>query len=94
MVDVDVILSKLRKGNLPTEQEIKGLCDQAREILDKLENVATLSCPITMRVVSMVSQVVIGIIQIILKGRMSELYGGLPHRNLAHHQIVEHGIEN
>ena len=47
MVDVDVILSKLRKGSLPTEQEIKGLCDSAREILDKLENVATLTCPIT-----------------------------------------------
>ena len=47
MVDVDVILSKLCKGSLPTEQEIKGLCDSAREILDKLENVATLTCPIT-----------------------------------------------
>ena len=47
MVDVDEILSKLRKGSLPTEQEIKGLCDKAREILDKLENVALLSCPIT-----------------------------------------------
>ena len=47
MVDVDAILSKLRKGSLPTEQEIKGLCDSARDILDKLDNVATLTCPIT-----------------------------------------------
>ena len=43
MVDVDVILSKLCKGSLPTEQEIKGLCDSAREIFDKLDNVANLS---------------------------------------------------
>jgi len=47
MVDVDVILEKLRKFNLPTEQEIKGLCDKAREILDALDNVAQLECPIT-----------------------------------------------
>ncbi len=47
MVDVDVILSKLCKGSLPTEQEIKGLCDSAKEIFDKLDNVATLTCPIT-----------------------------------------------
>ena len=47
MVDVDVILEKLRKFNLPTEQEIKGLCDKAREILDTLDNVAQLECPIT-----------------------------------------------
>ena len=47
MVDVDEILSKLRKGSLPTEREIQGLCAQARDLLDKLENVATLSCPIT-----------------------------------------------
>ena len=47
MVDVDNILEKLRKGALPTEQEIKGLCDKAREILDQLENVASLQCPIT-----------------------------------------------
>ena len=30
MVDVDAILSKLRKGSFPTEQKIKGLCDSAR----------------------------------------------------------------
>ena len=47
MVDVDVILSKLRKGTLPTEQEIKSICDTARDLLDRLENVAILSCPIT-----------------------------------------------
>ena len=47
MDDVDVVLEKLRKGALPTEQEIKNLCDIAREPLDKLDNVATLSCPIT-----------------------------------------------
>ena len=47
MVDVDVILEKLRKFNLPTEQEIKSLCDKAREILDTLDNVAQLECPIT-----------------------------------------------
>ena len=47
MVDVDAILEKLRKFKLPTEQEIKGLCDKAREILDALDNVAQLECPIT-----------------------------------------------
>ena len=47
MVDVDNILEKLRRVELPTEQEIKGLCDKAREILDKLDNVAELKCPIT-----------------------------------------------
>ena len=47
MVDVDVVLEKLRKFKLPTEQEIKGLCDKAREILDPLDNVAELECPIT-----------------------------------------------
>ena len=39
MVDVDEVLSKLRKGLLPTEQEIKLLCDKAREILEPLENI-------------------------------------------------------
>ena len=47
MVDVDAIIEKLRKFKLPTEQEIKGLCDKAREILDTLDNVAQLDCPIT-----------------------------------------------
>ena len=47
MVDVDLILEKLRKFKLPTEQEIKGLCDKAQEILDTLDNVAELECPIT-----------------------------------------------
>ena len=47
MTDVDLILSKLRQGTLPTEQEIKNICDIARDLLDKLDNVATLSCPIT-----------------------------------------------
>ena len=47
MVDVDVILEKLRKFNLPTEKEIKGLYNKAREILDTLDNVAQLECPIT-----------------------------------------------
>ena len=47
MVDVDLILEKLRKFILPTEQEIKGICDKAREILDTLNNVAQLECPIT-----------------------------------------------
>ena len=47
MVDVDLIFEKLRKFKLPTEQEIKGICDKAREILDTLDNVAQLECPIT-----------------------------------------------
>ncbi len=47
MVDIDAILEKLRKFNLPTEHEIKQLCDKAREILESLDNVAELNCPIT-----------------------------------------------
>jgi len=47
MVDVDVILEKLRKFNLPTEKEIKGLYNKVREILDTLDNVAQLECPMT-----------------------------------------------
>ena len=47
MVDVDAILEKLRKFKLPTEQEIKQLCDKAKEILNPLDNVAELKCPIT-----------------------------------------------
>jgi len=33
MTDVDLILSKLRQGTLPTEQEIKNICDIARDLL-------------------------------------------------------------
>ena len=47
MVDLDKILEKLLQYKLPTEQEIKDLCDKAREILDTLDNVAVLDCPIT-----------------------------------------------
>ena len=47
MVDLDKILEKLRQYKLPTEQDVKKLCDKAREILDTLDNVAVLDCPIT-----------------------------------------------
>ena len=47
MVDPDLILEKLRNAKLPTEQEIKSLCDKASEILNTLDNVAELECPIT-----------------------------------------------
>ena len=47
MIEPDEILSKLKRGSLPTEQEIKELCVKAQEILDPLENVANLECPIT-----------------------------------------------
>ena len=47
MVDVDEVLEKLKIGTQITELEIKGICDKARELLDKLENVASLTCPIT-----------------------------------------------
>ena len=47
MVDLDKIIEKLRKFELPTEQELVELCEKAKEILDKLDNVAVLGCPIT-----------------------------------------------
>ena len=47
MVDLDKILEKLRQYKLPTEQDVKKLCDKAREILDTLDNVVVLDCPIT-----------------------------------------------
>jgi serine/threonine-protein phosphatase 4 catalytic subunit len=47
MVDPSEILSKLRNNTLPTEQEVKNLCDKAREILDPLDNIAILHCPIS-----------------------------------------------
>ena len=47
MVDLDKILEKLHKFELPTEQELQELCDKAREMLDKLDNIAILGCPIT-----------------------------------------------
>ena len=47
MVDLDKIIEKLRKFELPTEQELVELCEKAKEFLDKLDNVAVLGCPIT-----------------------------------------------
>jgi serine/threonine-protein phosphatase 4 catalytic subunit len=47
MVDPNKILAKLRKYELPTEAEIKELCDKARELLDNVDNIAILNCPIT-----------------------------------------------
>ena len=47
MAEPDEILEKLRRYELPTELEIKSLCDKAREILDKADNIAMVSSPIT-----------------------------------------------
>ena len=43
----DKILETLKKGEQVPESDIKTLCDKAREILENLENVAILSCPLS-----------------------------------------------
>lgn len=47
MLDIDSLISSLMACQLPKEPEVKSLCDKAKEILIKEENVAFLSAPIT-----------------------------------------------
>jgi serine/threonine-protein phosphatase 4 catalytic subunit len=46
-LDLDDLLSRLRKLIIPKESEIKILCDKAKDLIIKLPNVAILECPIT-----------------------------------------------
>ena len=47
MFNLDSVIETLSSCNLPSETEVKELCDRAKEILTKEENVAHLSAPIT-----------------------------------------------
>ena len=46
MSNLDAILENLKKYKLPTEQEIKFICDKASEILINLDNIAIVECPL------------------------------------------------
>jgi serine/threonine-protein phosphatase 4 catalytic subunit len=46
-LNIDNLIENIRKLKLPTENEVRELCQKATEILIKLDNVAHLSCPIT-----------------------------------------------
>lgn len=45
--DLDEQIERLRTGGKLTEQEIKELCDKAREILADESNVHEVPCPVT-----------------------------------------------
>ena len=47
MFDLDKVVDSLSNFELPSENEVRTLCDKAREILIKEENVTILSTPIT-----------------------------------------------
>jgi serine/threonine-protein phosphatase 2A catalytic subunit len=47
MFDLDKVVDSLSNCELPSENEVRTLCDKAREILIKEENVTILSTPIT-----------------------------------------------
>ena len=47
MFDLDKVIDTLSNCQLPSENEVKTLCDHARDILVQEENVAILSTPIT-----------------------------------------------
>ena len=46
-LNLDDLLERLRKLEIPKESEIKILCDKAKELIIKTPNVASLTCPIT-----------------------------------------------
>jgi len=46
MSNLDSILENLKKYKLPTEQEIKLICDKISEILINLDNIAEIECPL------------------------------------------------
>ena len=46
-LNLDDLIERIRKLKLPTENEVRELCQKATEILINSDNVAILSCPIT-----------------------------------------------
>jgi len=48
--DIDRYIETLLKCEYITEEEVKHVCDKAKEILDKMDNVVNLSTPITVKI--------------------------------------------
>jgi hypothetical protein len=51
--EVDQYIEKLRKCEYILEKEVKKLCDKAKEILSKEDNVIRLTTPITVRLLNL-----------------------------------------
>ena len=47
VLDIDNIISRLMECKPISEQEVKELCDKAREVFIKEDNVQAVSCPVT-----------------------------------------------
>jgi len=48
--DIDRYIETLLKCEYIPEEEVKHVCDKAKEILDKMDNVVNLSTPITVKI--------------------------------------------
>ena len=46
MLNFETILENLKKFKLPTEQEIKIICDKVSEMLIDLDNIEEVECPL------------------------------------------------